>query len=347
MSAFKLPFKRSCELPFAVDAVYMWVDNSCQEWQERKERKKKEFAEAWPDVEFMDTAARYRDNGELRYSLRSLSAHAPWINRVFLVTDGQCPDWLDTSRVSLVHHRDILPQEATYPVFNNRPVEMCLHRISGLGERFITLNDDFMFGRFASPKLFFTDKGVPKVWVQKIRSTKERLFLHSMRDMPTGLHMQSVRHAHQVLFAHCGLRFPYSIGHYPRSATKSSMESFWKVFPDEVARTLQSPFRTATEIGPYPLYLLYLLASRQGEALVRNTRFSKIYERLFSSATHIESCLGQKKTPSKMQRIMKRKPVTFCLNDTELQENHDLNISILQDFLRSYFPQPSPFEKTA
>jgi hypothetical protein len=32
---------------------------------------------------------RYRDNDELRYSLRSLEKYAPWIRRVFIVTNGQ------------------------------------------------------------------------------------------------------------------------------------------------------------------------------------------------------------------------------------------------------------------
>ena len=34
---------------------------------------------------------RYRDSEELRYSLRSLMKFAPWIRKIFIVTDNQIP----------------------------------------------------------------------------------------------------------------------------------------------------------------------------------------------------------------------------------------------------------------
>ena len=34
-------------------------------------------------------ANRYRDNDELRYSFRSIEKYAPWVRRIFLVTNGQ------------------------------------------------------------------------------------------------------------------------------------------------------------------------------------------------------------------------------------------------------------------
>ena len=34
---------------------------------------------------------RYRDSEELRYSLRSLVKYAPWIRKIFIVTDNQIP----------------------------------------------------------------------------------------------------------------------------------------------------------------------------------------------------------------------------------------------------------------
>ena len=55
----------------------------------------------------MDLAAsRFEDNEELRYSLRSLEQYAPWVRRIFIVTNGQIPHWLnlDNPRVSIVTH---------------------------------------------------------------------------------------------------------------------------------------------------------------------------------------------------------------------------------------------------
>lgn len=46
------------------------------------------------------------DNEELRYSLRSIEKYAPWVNHIYLVTNGQIPYWLNTShpRLSVITH---------------------------------------------------------------------------------------------------------------------------------------------------------------------------------------------------------------------------------------------------
>lgn len=40
-----------------------------------------------------DDSNRYRDNQELRYSLRSIYRYAPWVRRIYIVTNGQVPNW--------------------------------------------------------------------------------------------------------------------------------------------------------------------------------------------------------------------------------------------------------------
>ena len=68
---------------------------------------------------------RYVENDELRYSLRSVEKFAPWIRRVYIVTDDQTPAWLDTSnpRIRVVSHREIMPAEIL-PVFNSCTIEL-------------------------------------------------------------------------------------------------------------------------------------------------------------------------------------------------------------------------------
>lgn len=52
------------------------------------------------------SASRFEDNEELRYSLRSVERHAPWVRHIFIVTNGQIPSWLnlDNPRVTVVTH---------------------------------------------------------------------------------------------------------------------------------------------------------------------------------------------------------------------------------------------------
>lgn len=72
---------------------------------------------------------RFVENDELRYSLRSAERYAPWIRRIYILTDDQTPAWLDTSnpRVRVVSHREIMPAEIL-PVFNSCAIELFLPR---------------------------------------------------------------------------------------------------------------------------------------------------------------------------------------------------------------------------
>ena len=49
---------------------------------------------------------RYRDWGTLRYALRSVEKNAGWIRHVYIVTNGQIPNWLNTGyhKVSIIKH---------------------------------------------------------------------------------------------------------------------------------------------------------------------------------------------------------------------------------------------------
>ncbi len=114
-----------------IDLVYMWVDGNDPAWL----AKKRAFTgESGAEAEATGKA-RYVDNDELRYSLRSAEQFAPWIRRIFIVTDGQTPEWLDVSnpRVQIVDHSDILPPEAL-PCYNSAVIEYFLYRIPGLAE---------------------------------------------------------------------------------------------------------------------------------------------------------------------------------------------------------------------
>jgi hypothetical protein len=110
-------------------------------------------------------ANRYRDSGELRYSLRSLVQYAPWIRRVYLVTDNQIPSWLNLGSevpITVVSHADIFPNKSHLPVFSSPAIESHLHRIPGLSKKFIYFNDDVFLGAPTAPEDFTSVAGVQK-----------------------------------------------------------------------------------------------------------------------------------------------------------------------------------------
>ena len=93
------------------------------------------------------------DNNELRYSLRSLEKYAPWIRKVYVVTNGQVPQWLNKKhpKVNLVQHKDIFPNSSHLPTFSSSAIECHLHRIPGLSRFFLYLNDDIIINQPISP----------------------------------------------------------------------------------------------------------------------------------------------------------------------------------------------------
>lgn len=146
----------------AVDAVFTWVNFLDPAWRASYEH----FAVLEskpvrrPDPE--NTAAiRHADNGELRYSLRSLERHAPFIRRLHLVIDGAPPEWLDTASpgVRVLSSRDIFPGSFRLPVFNSSLIEAHLWRIPDLSEEYIYFNDDMLLAGDCGPEDFFDPDG--------------------------------------------------------------------------------------------------------------------------------------------------------------------------------------------
>src|SRR5690606_13520715 len=140
--------------------VYTWVNSGDPAWQAAHRRYSGEFEVHNPSA---NNAERYIDREELRYSMRTLWMFAPFVRNIYLVTADQRPAWLvDHPRVTLVSHREIFPDPDMLPTFNSHAIESCLHRIPGLSEHFIYLNDDVFLGREVSAHDFFTMAGLPK-----------------------------------------------------------------------------------------------------------------------------------------------------------------------------------------
>lgn len=113
------------------------------------------------------SANRFADNQELRYSLRSIEKFAPWVRNVYIVTNGQIPSWLnlDNPRIKIVPHKDIFKNHSHLPTFSSPAIESHIHRIPGLSQKFIYMNDDVMFGDDVWPDDFYTHAKGQKLYL--------------------------------------------------------------------------------------------------------------------------------------------------------------------------------------
>jgi UDP-N-acetylglucosamine-lysosomal-enzyme len=119
------------------------------------------------EEEDVGSANRYRDSEELRYSLRSLVKNAPWIRKIYIVTDNQIPYWLnlENERISIISHQEIFLNKSHLPVFSSPAIEANIHRIPGLSKQFIYFNDDVFLGSKTHPDDFVSLLGIPKFYL--------------------------------------------------------------------------------------------------------------------------------------------------------------------------------------
>ena len=131
-----------------IDFVIIWVDGSDPIW--RAERAKYEKTKS--DTE----DARYRDWEILKYWFRAVERYAPWVRKIHFVTCGQKPEWLNLNheKINFVNHSDYIPKRFL-PTFSSHTIELNLHRIIDLSEKFVYFNDDMFLNDYVSPSDFF------------------------------------------------------------------------------------------------------------------------------------------------------------------------------------------------
>ncbi len=132
-----------------IDLILPWVDGNDHKWRAEKDKY---------DIEHKVSDVRYESWDNLQYVFRGIEKNMPWIHRVFLVTWGHIPKWLDTSceKLVIVRHEDYIPPEYL-PTFNSNVIEMNYHRIKELGENFILFNDDLFPVQPVMEEYYFKD----------------------------------------------------------------------------------------------------------------------------------------------------------------------------------------------
>lgn len=141
-----------------IDVVIPWVDPTDKEWQASKNK----FLEDLNNDKVDNSENRFRDWDNFKYVFRGIDKFMPWVHKIYLITCGQVPDWMNKEagdRIVIVNHSDYIPKEYL-PTFSSHPIELNLHRIKELSEHFIYLNDDYFVINETSPEDFFID-GLP------------------------------------------------------------------------------------------------------------------------------------------------------------------------------------------
>ncbi|MFK0044778.1 stealth conserved region 3 domain-containing protein [Streptomyces sp. NPDC090741] len=316
------------DIDFPVDAVITWVDAADPAWRRRRDRAAA-GATAAEHASVDHAENRYRDRGELRYCLRSIAAHAPWIRRVFIVTDDQTPPWLATDhpQVTVVDHRELFADPAGLPVFNSHAIESQLHRVPGLAEHFLYFNDDIFLGRPQRPQNYFLSSGLPKVFHD------QRAVAPSAPGADDDVFTASQKATRHAVEQAAGRTYPHILAHTPYPLSRSLFAHVEERLPGRLTTTSRSVFRSADDLAP--VTLASHLALADGRAVEGELHHAYVST---GRAEEIDRLPGL---------AAARWADAFCLADDDTgpglspQEQQ----RAVAAFLEAYFPVPSPYER--
>ncbi len=235
-----------------IDAVITWVDGSEPNYQ----RKLKEY------LSNNDTIKRqYLQANEINLCVASIVKYAPFIRKIFIVTDKQSPN-LDSvkhivskEKIKIVDHEEIFRDNIEFlPTFNIRSIDALLFRIKDLSEKFIYFNDDMFLIKKTNPEDWFVgDKAVlTGNWVKTYNKKPIKIISQKIKSF---FNMRPSFNASQSKAANiAGFNSKYFKSyHCGRPQKKSIIKDFYNKFPQRLESQIKHRFRNPEQFMPYSL----------------------------------------------------------------------------------------------
>jgi hypothetical protein len=314
--------EREAAIGFPIDAVYTWIDKTDESFREELKRFQ-------PSAASSDRSL-FESNDELRYSLRSLEVYAPWINHVYIITNGQTPSWLaNSSKATIVHHAEILDRQYL-PTFNSHVIESALHKIPGLAEHYVYFNDDMFLLNPTRPTDFFTGNGLAYAFIGSVELPDD---LPVLNETATNWGAKNARALVNRQWARAPRR---RLAHIASPQIKSVGDLCERLFSGDYHTFRANRFRSINDVLVSG-YLNPVAGYFEGKFLFCRARwwYVKIRDRM---APKIYAAILSEKNKEEGR-------IFACFNDHP-QEGGDLASAGLQlrELLDRYFPEPSSFE---
>ena len=272
-----------------IDFVLIWVDDTDVEWQKSKAKYKGEAEK------FNINNVRYRDWGTLKYWFRAVEKYAPWVRKIHFVTCGHVPKWLNLNhpKLNFVKHEDYIPKEFL-PTFSSHPIELNLHRIKGLSEKFVYFNDDTFLNAPVYPTDFFKNNlpcdvavlniqnmdrfGIPNIVVNDL-SIIEYYFDFKEQFKKNITKWINLKYSKLLLRTILLLPWMKYVGfyepHLPNSYLKKTFNHVWNQEKELLEKTCRNKFRNDLDVNQW-IMRYWQLAN--GDFFPRNPRIGKMFD---------------------------------------------------------------------
>lgn len=322
-----------------IDFVITWVDGNDKNWLNEKNKHL--------TLKGDSNINRFRDFDNLQYLFRGIEKYAPWVNKVFFITWGHLPSWLDinNSKLRIVKHEEFIPKEYL-PTFNSNVIEMNLHRIEDLSENFVLFNDDlFILNKLKSTD-FFT-YNLPRDY-----------YIEYVKKNPSKRHQIMKKNYYQVIDNHfkkknvlktnisrilnlkygkylfnniCSLKNKYFNDfldlHATQTFNKSTFYKVWDMEYNKLNEACNNKFRANNDMGKNICRYIQLLEGKFSPFILKSKYF-EISNNNKNLITH----------------ILKRKSKVICINDAKVDIDFEKSKIEINNALKNILPEKSSFE---
>ena len=250
----------------SIDAVITWVDGSDQEYKKKIEK-------------HLTTSTNYKKQylqaNEIEYCVKSILKFAPFIRKIFIVTDNQKPSFsslenlIASNKVKVVDHKEIFKGYEKYlPTFNIRSIDAVLHRIEDLSEMFVYFNDDvFLVDKICEEDWFVKDKAVLMgKWARSYSINPLKVLSGKFKKI---FGLRPSFNASQSKAANItGFKKEYFKSyHTARPQIKSLIKEFYRKNPESLIDQIKYRFRSYNQFMPYSL--CWHLMIKENSAIIK------------------------------------------------------------------------------
>ena len=235
-----------------IDAVITWVDGSEPNYKLKLEENLK-------NKKIINR--QYTQANEIDFCVASIIKFAPFIRKIFIVTDNQKPNLnevghlVSLNKVEIIDHKEIFRDNIdSLPTFNIRLIDALLFKIKNLSNKFIYFNDDMFLIKETSKEEWFKDnKAVltgswTKTYNKQLIKTISQRIKNLLNIRPSFNAAQSkaanIAGFHNKYFKsyHCG-----------RPQIKSVIKNFYDKNPQRLTNQIMHKFRDVRQYMPYSL----------------------------------------------------------------------------------------------
>ena len=325
-----------------IDFVITWVNGNDKNWAIQKAKYTGEDINRIID----NDNARYRDWELLKYWFRAVETNAPWVNKIYFVTCGQIPEWLNTENEKLViMNHDMFIDGEYLPTFNSCAIEVNFNKIPGVSEQFVYFNDDMFINKPVKETDFFKNRiPVDSVILNPIQASPNATLgirYKCMSVINSHFKFKDLKRSNlfslkngKYLYKNLTLSiYPFNPGimstHLPSSLLKSTFDTVWKQEEALLKEVSSHKLRQDNDVSQW-LFQYWQIASNN--VIVRKNSDGKYYD-IESDLTNI------------LDDVKRAKHKIICINDSEKVTDYENKRKKILEVFEKRYTFKSSFEK--